>query len=112
MTKLSRQLLASSVLSKALASLPAWRLDRQGVALVRAFRFKDFNTAWAFMTRVALLAEKLDHHPEWSNVYNRVEVRLTTHDAKGVSAYDLAMARALDGYAGALAGGSEQEPPH
>jgi len=63
---------------------------------VRAYRFKDFTHAFAWMTRVALLAEKADHHPEWSNVYNRVEVRLTTHDAGGLTARDITLAAAID----------------
>ena len=82
----------------ALARLPAWRKVEGGRdAIQRAYRFKDFNQAFAFMTRVALYAEKMDHHPEWSNVYNRVHVELTTHDAGGLSLRDVAMARAVDG---------------
>jgi 4a-hydroxytetrahydrobiopterin dehydratase len=68
-------------------------------AIARSFNFKDFNAAFAFMARVALLAEKMDHHPEWSNVYNKVEVMLTTHDTGGVSGKDIAMAKAMDAYA-------------
>ena len=81
----------------ALAGLPAWKAasgDRE--AIERTYRFKDFNTAFAFMTRVALKAETLDHHPEWSNVYNRVEVLLTTHDADGVTGLDVELARFMD----------------
>ena len=66
---------------------------------MRDFIFADFSEAFAFMTRVALYAEKADHHPEWSNVYNRVHVELTTHDAGGLSLRDVAMARAVDGMA-------------
>jgi 4a-hydroxytetrahydrobiopterin dehydratase len=80
----------------ALAGLPQWRAAEGRDAIVRSFAFKDFNAAFGFMTRVALLAEKLDHHPEWSNVYNRVEVLLATHDADGVSELDVAMARFMD----------------
>jgi len=69
---------------------------------VRGWRFAGFNQAFAFMTRVALLAEKTDHHPEWSNVYDRVEVLLTTHDADGVTEKDLDMARFMDEAARAL----------
>ena len=65
-------------------------------AIRRGFRFRDFNEAWGFMARVALLAEAQDHHPEWSNAYNRVEVVLTTHDAGGLSERDLRLARAID----------------
>lgn len=83
-------------LKSALAQLDGWRGVDGREAIVKAFKFTDFNTAFAFMTRAALLAEKLDHHPEWSNVYNRVEVTLTTHDAGGVTELDLAMAKFMD----------------
>ena len=79
-----------------LAELRHWALTREGKAIARSFRFADFNEAFGFMTRVALLADKADHHPEWSNVYNRVEIELTTHDAGGLSERDLDMARAID----------------
>ncbi|MFY7746369.1 MAG: 4a-hydroxytetrahydrobiopterin dehydratase [Erythrobacter sp.] len=78
---------------------PAWELAREGKAIARTFRFKDFSEAWGFMNRVALLAEAQDHHPEWFNVYNRVEVTLTTHDAGesgGLSARDARMAASID----------------
>lgn len=81
----------------ALAELPAWSAaqgDRDAIS--RTFRFADFNAAFGFMTRVALKADQMDHHPEWSNVYNRVEVLLTTHDADGVTDLDLQMARFMD----------------
>jgi 4a-hydroxytetrahydrobiopterin dehydratase len=80
----------------ALAELPEWTAAREGAAIVRSFEFADFVEAFGFMTRIALLAEKADHHPEWSNVYNRVEIALTTHDAGGLSERDVAMARAID----------------
>ena len=89
----------------ALAELQGWSAAEGRDALVKGFRFKDFNTAFGFMARVALLAEKLDHHPEWSNVYNRVEVVLTTHDADGVTGLDLQMARFMDEAAKASAAG-------
>jgi 4a-hydroxytetrahydrobiopterin dehydratase len=76
--------------------LPGWRLAPDRDALVRSFTFRDFVEAFGFMTRVALLAEKMDHHPERSNVYNRVEILLTTHDCAGLSARDLALAEAID----------------
>lgn len=79
-----------------LAELPQWALSRGGAAIARSFRFRDFSEAFAFMTRVALLAEQADHHPEWSNVYNRVEITLTTHDADGLSQRDAALAQAID----------------
>ncbi|WP_374409169.1 4a-hydroxytetrahydrobiopterin dehydratase [Pelagerythrobacter sp.] len=75
---------------------PEWSLIREGEAIARTFEFADFNAAFGFMTRVALLADKADHHPEWSNVYNRVEIALTTHDAGGLSRRDAEMAKAID----------------
>ena len=83
----------------ALKELPKWNDVSGRDAIARKFDFKDFNAAFAFMTRVALLAEKMDHHPEWSNVYNKVEVTLSTHDAGGVTEKDIAMAKAMDGWA-------------
>lgn len=65
-------------------------------AIARSYKFKDFNAAFSFMTRVALAAEKMDHHPEWSNVYNRVDVVLTTHDAGGVTQKDFTLAAQMD----------------
>ena len=81
-------------------ALPGWALAEGRDAIRRGFRFRDFNEAWGFMARVALLAEAQDHHPEWSNVYNRVEIVLTTHDAGGLSERDLRLARAIDGLPG------------
>ena len=81
----------------ALADLPHWTLRADGLAITREFKFKTFSEAWGFMARVALLAEQQDHHPEWSNVYNRVSITLTTHDAGGLSVRDAAMAEAIDG---------------
>jgi 4a-hydroxytetrahydrobiopterin dehydratase len=80
--------------------LPLWAATPGRDAITRGFRFADFNAAWGFMNRVALLAEKHDHHPEWSNVWNRVEITLTTHDAGGLSDRDVALAKAIDGVAG------------
>jgi len=77
-------------------SVPEWHLVDGRDAITRKFRFADFSAAWGFMTRVALLAEQQDHHPEWFNVYNRVDIVLTTHDAKGLSERDVRMARAID----------------
>ncbi len=86
--------------AETLKSLPAWSAaDGDRPALVRTLKFTDFNAAFGFMTRVALMADKMDHHPEWSNVYNRVEVLLTTHDADGVTDRDVALARFIDGAA-------------
>lgn len=81
---------------EALEGLPDWDHDEARDAITRGFVFADFSEAFAFMTRVALLAEKADHHPEWSNVYNRVDILLTTHDAGGLSARDIDMAQAID----------------
>ena len=80
----------------ALDALGEWDYDEARDAIMRSFKFADFVEAFGFMTRVAILAEKADHHPEWSNVYNRVDVLLTTHDAGGLSARDVALATAID----------------
>jgi len=80
----------------ALDALTGWTLSREGKAIERKLVFGDFSEAFGFMTRVALLAEQHDHHPEWFNVYNRVEITLTTHDADGLSQRDFAMAKAID----------------
>ena len=86
---------------KALAELPNWgRAPAGRDAITRMFIFRDFNEAFGFMSRVALLAEKMDHHPEWFNVYNQVDVTLSTHDADGVTALDVAMAKFMDQAAG------------
>ncbi len=77
-------------------TVPEWALVPDRDAIRREFRFKDFNEAWGFMTRVALVAEKLDHHPEWSNVWNTVRIDLTTHDTGGLSDNDVRLARAID----------------
>ena len=80
-----------------LANLADWSVVTNPDGITRRFLFADFSTAFAFMTRVAILAEKADHHPEWSNVYNRVDITLTTHDAGGLSRRDMDMAKAIDG---------------
>ena len=82
---------------------PDWELAREGKAISRTFQFEDFSEAWGFMSRVALIAESHDHHPEWFNVYAKVEITLTTHDAGtsgGLSQRDAKMARAIDRIAG------------
>ena len=79
-----------------LSALPEWSLCRDGNAIERTFEFGDFSAAFAFMTRVALIAEKRDHHPEWFNVYNRVSVTLSTHDVGGLSALDITLAQKMD----------------
>jgi 4a-hydroxytetrahydrobiopterin dehydratase len=83
--------------AQALDELGEWDYDDARDAITRQFLFKDFSEAFGFMARVALLAEVQDHHPEWSNVWNRVDILLTTHDAGGLSARDVAMAQAIDG---------------
>ncbi len=83
----------------ALAELPGWRVVEGRDAIAKSFRFADFNAAFGFMTRVALMAEKMDHHPEWFNVYNRVEITLATHEAGGVTERDVRLARFIDGVA-------------
>ena len=73
-----------------------WTMSEDGKALERSYRFKDFSEAFAFLTRVAMHAEKVDHHPEFTNVWNRVDFRLTTHDADGVTGRDVKLAQAID----------------
>ena len=87
-----------------LARFFAWRHDSERDALVRDFRFPDFARAFGFMSAVAIVAEKQDHHPEWSNIYNRVTILLTTHDAGGLSARDAALAAAIGDIAGGFSG--------
>ncbi len=86
--------------SEALATLTGWQPQAARDAIAKSFRFADFSEAWAFMTRVALLAEARNHHPEWANVYNRVDITLTSHDAGGVTARDVALAREIDRVSG------------
>ena len=80
----------------ALGGLPLWRAVEGRDAIERDLRFADFAAAFGFMARIALVAEKMDHHPEWSNVYSRVHVLLTTHEADGVTERDVALAKAID----------------
>jgi 4a-hydroxytetrahydrobiopterin dehydratase len=82
--------------SDALAALQGWTEVSGRDAIRKGFKFSDFNEAWGFMTRVALAADKADHHPEWSNVYNTVEIVLSTHEAGGVTEKDVALARFID----------------
>ena len=88
--------LSEAALDEALASLPDWVVADGGDALERSYRFSDFMTAFGFMGRVAVYADVVDHHPEWFNVYNRVDVTLTSHDASGITRRDIAMARFMD----------------
>ena len=77
-------------------TLPDWSPMEGGEAIARSFQFRDFNEAWGFMNRVALLAESQNHHPEWSNVWNRVRIELSTHDAGGLTDNDVKLAKAID----------------
>ena len=92
--------LAEADRAAALARLPGWRLTNDGVGITRTFVFADFNAAFGFMTRAALVAEKMNHHPDWSNAYKTVNVTLTSHDAGGLTARDIALAEAMDRIAG------------
>ncbi len=96
---MARDRLDKAALDAALKELTGWSLTDDGTAIAKKFKFRDFSEAFAFMTRVAIAAEKLDHHPNWSNVYNRVEVKLFTHDRDGVTALDIDLARLMNGFA-------------
>ncbi len=89
--------LGDAVRAVALGNLPHWNYDAEVQGIRRTLRFTDFAEAFGFMTRVAILVEKADHHPEWFNVYNRVEILLTTHDAGGLSQRDIDLATVIDG---------------
>jgi 4a-hydroxytetrahydrobiopterin dehydratase len=82
------------------ARLPGWRVAEGRDALQRTFKFKDFSAAFGFMARAALVAEKMDHHPDWANVWNRVDVTLSTHSAGGLTKLDVELAEAMDKIAG------------
>jgi 4a-hydroxytetrahydrobiopterin dehydratase len=97
---MARKKLDRNAIDEALVALQGWTLESDGKAIARKFAFKTFNEAFGFMTRCALAAEKLDHHPEWFNVYNKVEVRLTTHDAGGVTKLDIDLATRMNSFAG------------
>ncbi len=96
---------------KALAGLKGWTKVKGRDAIEKSYKFKDFNEAFGFMSRVALAAEKADHHPEWANVYNRVDVILTTHDAGGVTEKDVKLATLMDKWACALQKSDPVEDP-
>ena len=89
-----------------LPGLAGWTVQPSRDAIEKRFVFADFNAAWGFMSRVALEAERVNHHPEWSNVWNRVDIVLTTHDANGLSMRDVPLARQIDLYAAAAAASS------
>ncbi|PSJ58704.1 4a-hydroxytetrahydrobiopterin dehydratase [Kumtagia ephedrae] len=96
---MAREKLDEAAVRQALAGLEGWTLAADGAAINRTFVFRNFSEAFAFMTRTALAAEKLDHHPDWSNVYKTVEVKLNTHDAGGLTALDFELARKMDRFA-------------
>ena len=98
---MARDKLAPAALTEALAALDGWSAADDGASIEKTFTFKNFSEAFGFMTRAALAAEKMDHHPDWSNVYKTVEVRLTTHDAGGLTPLDFELARKMNGFFGA-----------
>jgi 4a-hydroxytetrahydrobiopterin dehydratase len=98
--KASREKLISIKRAQALVRVPAWKEVAGRDAIARKFTFKDFNEAFGFMARVALVAEQMNHHPEWSNVWRTVEVTLSTHDAGGLTELDIRLAEAMDKIAG------------
>ena len=95
--------------TQALGDLPDWRYEADRSGIARSFKFRDFSEAFAFMTRVALAAEQADHHPEWSNVWNRVDILLTTHSAGGLTEKDVALAKRIDAFAAQLALGGRAD---
>ena len=95
---MAREKLDEAAVREALAGLDGWSLAKDGASISRTFSFRNFSEAFAFMTRVAMAAEKMDHHPDWSNVYKTVEVTLNTHDAGGLTALDFELARKMDGF--------------
>ncbi|TGQ43775.1 4a-hydroxytetrahydrobiopterin dehydratase [Mesorhizobium sp. M00.F.Ca.ET.216.01.1.1] len=97
---MAREKLGKDAVAGALKDLDGWSLAADGGSITRSFVFEDFSEAFAFMTRVALAAEKLDHHPDWSNVYKTVDVTLNTHDAGGLTALDLELAQVMNRYFG------------
>ncbi len=97
---MTREKLGKAAISEALAGLEGWSLAEDGAAIRRTFTFRNFSEAFAFMTRVALAAEKMDHHPDWSNSYRTVKVTLSSHDAGGVTSRDVKLAAAMDRIAG------------
>jgi 4a-hydroxytetrahydrobiopterin dehydratase len=93
------EVLVGTPRAKVLAELEGWAEAKGRNAITKTYQFKSFNQAWGWMSRVALVAEKMDHHPEWANVYGRVEVTLSTHTAGGVTEKDLALARKMEAFA-------------
>ena len=97
---MSRERLSPQAVDEALKELGGWTVADGGAAIARTFEFHNFSEAFAFMTRAALAAEKMDHHPDWSNVYKTVEVKLSTHDSGGVTELDVKLARQMNRFAG------------
>ncbi|ESY87961.1 4a-hydroxytetrahydrobiopterin dehydratase [Mesorhizobium australicum] len=97
---MTREKLGREAAEAALTGLEGWTLAQDGASIGRTFTFVNFSEAFAFMTRVALAAEKMDHHPDWSNVYKTVNVTLNTHDAGGVTALDIDLAKKMNRYFG------------
>ncbi|WP_269931865.1 4a-hydroxytetrahydrobiopterin dehydratase [Aminobacter sp. HY435] len=97
---MAREKLGAAEVKEALASLEGWALASDGLSIARSFVFRNFSEAFAFMTRVAMAAEKLDHHPDWSNVYKTVDVKLNTHDAGGLTELDMKLAKRMNAYFG------------
>ncbi|CAH2407068.1 4a-hydroxytetrahydrobiopterin dehydratase [Mesorhizobium ventifaucium] len=97
---MAREKLGREAVAEALAGLDGWSLAEDGGSIARSFSFRNFSEAFAFMTRVALAAEKIDHHPDWSNIYKTVNVTLNTHDAGGLTALDFELASKMNRYFG------------
>ena len=93
---MAREKLAEEAVREALVTLDGWSMSREGTAIARTLSFRNFSEAFGFMTQVALAAERLDHHPDWSNVYKTVTIELTTHDAGGLTELDFRLARRID----------------
>jgi 4a-hydroxytetrahydrobiopterin dehydratase len=93
---MKQERLSEAQIGEALAELEGWARSDDGIAIEKRYLFKTFRAAFGFMTEAALAAEKFNHHPEWFNVYNRVDVRLTNHDAKGLTELDIKLAKAMD----------------
>jgi 4a-hydroxytetrahydrobiopterin dehydratase len=93
--------MTEAAVAEAMAGIDGWALAPDGLSIARTFTFRNFGEAFAFMTRAALAAEKLDHHPDWSNVYRTVSVTLSTHDAGGLTGLDFELARRMNRFAGA-----------
>jgi len=93
---MKQEKLGEGAIGEALAGLDGWTRSGDGIAIEKSYRFKSFREAFGFMTEAALAAEKFNHHPEWFNVYNRVDVRLTNHDAGGLTELDFKLAAAMD----------------